>query len=494
MPGEIAELEKSLKDLPRVGTLVKDRGYRQVWRFETAGKPYFVKFYPRAGFFLKRIFRGNPAMREFSRLIALQKANVPSPRAIAVLSGFRVNSQLGDAVIIQGIEPAVQLDHYLAEFDLRGDPVPDRRKLAEKIRHLVHQLALARLGHSDLHTGNFLLKDNELFLLDGYAVRPGGLRKSDLLLLGHSTRRFATTGDLLRGWNELTSGGAMPANNPASRRLYRKFLERATRNNRYFGKLKDERGWQGHFVKEMKFPRRFSPASQMKFDREQWQQAWSDLKSRIDADQLEIIKRSRSGDVLGGEIIIDGRPIPVIVKRPRKKYWYRYLNSFGRPSRAMRMWSKAWKLYIRNIAAEFPLLVMEKRTLGYVTDSIIVFEKSRGSTLSTMDLNSLEPGDRDTMFRRLGRSLRKIEKLGFAHFDAKASNWIIQPDEKLGLVPILIDVDGVRHYSWRGEGLRRLLLSMREHSQYTPADSYSLCRGYTPWAKLVREGQEGPGG
>ena len=60
----IAELESTLKDLPRVGTLVKDRGYRQVWRFEVNGKPYYLKFYPRAGSFAKRIVRGNPAMRE----------------------------------------------------------------------------------------------------------------------------------------------------------------------------------------------------------------------------------------------------------------------------------------------------------------------------------------------------------------------------------------------------------------------------------------------
>src|SRR5437763_9155291 len=94
----IAELESTLKDLPRLGTLVKDRGYRQVWRFEVGGKPYYLKFYPRDGFFLKRIVRGNPAMREFTRLVAMQKASVPAPRAIAVLSGFRVDDQLGDAV------------------------------------------------------------------------------------------------------------------------------------------------------------------------------------------------------------------------------------------------------------------------------------------------------------------------------------------------------------------------------------------------------------
>jgi tRNA A-37 threonylcarbamoyl transferase component Bud32 len=481
-----AELENALKDLPAIGTLVKDRGYRQVWRFQAGGKAYFLKFYPRAGSAWKRLIRGNPGMREFSRLVMLQKANIPSPRAVAVLSGFRLKNQLGDAVIIDAIEPAVQLDHYLSDLELRGEAIPNHRELVQKVIDLVHQLSQAKLGHSDLHLGNFLLSGERIFLLDGYAVRTSGLQVKDILLLGHSARRFATTGDLLRGWNNLTTGGAMPMRNSASPRFYRKFLERTTRNNHYFGKMNDG-GWSGHFVKQMKFSRRFSIASRMMFDQPQWQEAWRDLLARIDADQLDIIKRSRSGDVLSGEMVLGGRPISVIVKRPKKKFWYRHLNSIGRAGRARRSWTKAWKLYIRGIHAEFPLLLMEKSTLGYVTDSIIVFEQMRGETLAKIDLDALQKPQREMMFHRVGRTLRKLEANGFAHFDAKATNWIIQPDEKSGAVPILIDVDGVRHYSWRGAGIERLLRSMRDHPQYTPADSLAMCLGYAPRAKLRQE-------
>ena len=76
-------LENFLRDLPRNGTRIKDRGYRQVWRFEFEGKGYYLKFYPRRGMRLKRIFRGSAALREFVRLQALQRAGVPAPRAIA---------------------------------------------------------------------------------------------------------------------------------------------------------------------------------------------------------------------------------------------------------------------------------------------------------------------------------------------------------------------------------------------------------------------------
>ena len=76
----VAGLEQILRDLPRVGTRVKDSGYRQVWRFEHANRAYYLKFYLRHGFRdrVRRIFRGSPAMAEFLRLQKLQTAKIPS--------------------------------------------------------------------------------------------------------------------------------------------------------------------------------------------------------------------------------------------------------------------------------------------------------------------------------------------------------------------------------------------------------------------------------
>jgi hypothetical protein len=35
--------------------------------------------------------------------------------------------------------------------------------------------------------------------------------------------------------------------------------------------------------------------------------------------------------------------------------------------------------------------------------------------------------------------------------------------------------------------MERLLRAMRDHPQYTPADSLSLCLGYAPFGQLTRE-------
>jgi tRNA A-37 threonylcarbamoyl transferase component Bud32 len=480
------QFETSLRNLHQTGTLIKDRPYRQIWRFEHGGKPYYLKFYPRAGAGLKRLVRGNPAMREFLRLQWLQKAGIPSPRAVAMLSGFRIEDRLGDAVIMEAIEPAVPLDRYLNDAQLEGRGVPEHRELSRQVRELVAKLGRAKLGHDDLHLGNFLLKDGKLHLLDAYAVHTGGLRMSDVLLLGHSVNRYASVSDLRRGWDALGyADEALPRRNPISFKQWRKFISKTRGDNAYFGTFR-EGDWTGTFFKHSKFPRRWAPASRLDATEAQWRDAWRDLWTRIDADQLTIIKRSASGDVLEATIALGGRPLNVIVKRPRPKYWHRYLTQLGRGPRPRRAWRKAWRVIARDIPTAWPLLLMERRKLGYVTDALIVFEHVGGTLLTKLDLDAMDDPSRDTLFRRLGRTLRRLEDSGLAQADAKSPNWMIVDDPQLGPVPVVIDVDGVRQ-SWRTldptATIQRLLRSMNNHPQYTQADSLALCQGYAPYAR-----------
>ncbi|HEX4794752.1 MAG TPA: lipopolysaccharide kinase InaA family protein [Humisphaera sp.] len=490
-----AGLEQALRDLPGIGTLIKDRGYRQVWRFDFAGRAYYLKFYRRGGYRdrFRRLFRGSPAMTEFTKLQGLQKAAIPSPRAVAVMLGFRLRNEIGDAVIIEAIEPAIQLDHYCHELELRGEPIPDHLQLATKIRELVQQLAKAGFGHDDLHLGNLLLREDKLYLLDGYAVDLRGLKLRHLYQLAHSVGRFATRTDLLRGWRQIGPGGKMPVNNPVTRELADGFVgSRITGENRYFGRIRID-GWQGAYFKHQKYPRRWSVASQLQVEQADWEKILPDLLRQIEQDQLKVIKRSKSGDVLTTMIELGGRSLDVVIKRPRKRYWYRYFNEIGRGSRARRAWIKAWRLLLRNLPTALPLIFLERRSLGYVTDSLIIFERVPGPTLSRVDLASLATDQRDMLLRRAGRILRTIEREGFAHFDAKASNWIVRDDPMLGPSPILIDVDGIRRRRWLMLGIHRLLKSMRDNKHYTPADSYSLCKGYAPTAPLALEPPGGEG-
>jgi tRNA A-37 threonylcarbamoyl transferase component Bud32 len=139
------------------------------------------------------------------------------------------------------------------------------------------------------------------------------------------------------------------------------------------------------------------------------------------------------------------------------------------------------------------MLLMEKRTAGYVTDAIIVFERVPGKTLFHAELDAISPADRDTIFRRAGRVLRALDAQGFSHLDAKSTNFILREDEKLGPTPVLVDMDGIRKTNWHvGAGIERLLRAMKRHAQYTVADSLALCQGYAPYSKTPQEKQATP--
>lgn len=480
-------IEKALRDLPRVGRLVKDRPYRQIWRLEIGGRGYYLKFYPCDSGRLKRMFLGSPALREFTRLQKLQKAGVPAPRVISALSGFRINESIGDAVLMDAIEPGVTLDRHFNELELAGRADPQRREIAKQILEIIQRLAKARLGHSDLHLGNFLLSNGKVYLLDGYAVRTRGMRVSDLLGLGNSVRRYATKTELLRTWVELGGDRLPSAENRTARGYWAKEMSRIYDNNAYIGRLRGGE-WKGYFFKKRKYPAPWSLVSRLEITEADWQEQWPRLLGQIQSQQLRTIKDTASGQVLAGEIVLAGVPVKVIVKRARKKYLRRYFDEIGRGSRSRRAWRKAWQLVVRDIPTAWPILMMQRRVLGYVVDQLVVFEQILGKPLPKVPLNQWPREKRDLLFRRTGSLLRRLEMMGLYHWDAKASNFLVMDDPVRGPTPILVDVDGIRRFRGRSSSIHRLLKSLRrDQKEYNPADSLELCRGYAPGARIERE-------
>ena len=143
------------------------------------------------------------------------------------------------------------------------------------------------------------------------------------------------------------------------------------------------------FLQTLQFPAAMGAISGARCDKNRLDE-WPHLLARLQADQFEIIKRSSSGDVLAGDIVLAGRPVSVVIKRTTRRKWYRYFTEIGRGGRARRAWKKAWSLGSRRIPTAWPLLVMKCRTLGYVTDSVIVTERVRGPLLAEIKLDELE--------------------------------------------------------------------------------------------------------
>lgn len=491
-----AALEQALRDFDRVATLLRDEKDRQVWQFDFSGRPYLFYFYPRSKGIL-RPARVGPALMEFLRLQAMQRAEVASPRAVAQMSGFRIRGVLGDVLITELIPNLIPLDQYLEQRWLDGTPVLQHRSIVEQIAQIVTGIGSAKFGHRSLTLDRFSIDptNRKVYLQDVRGLRRGGLLVDHLLVLAHDASRFASRADLLRGWNGINPDFYPPRKNRLSPKLWRRFISRARQVNEDFGRIQSG-DWSGFFPRRPLRPVPWASASELTISNADWETAWPKLLVQIQAGELPQIKADPSGEVWSGEITLAGKAIPIIIKHPRRKYWYRYLIDLFRPARAERMWIKAWTLISRNLPCEYPMLLIQQKTLGYATDGYIVFQRVPGERLDQINLDSLQPARREMLFRRAGRILRSLEQTGLVHYDSKSTNWIVYQDDAHGAIPVMIDVDGIRslNYWLQLWGIHRLLRAMKQHPQYTPSDSLAICLGFAPYTPIQMEEPQPAGG
>jgi hypothetical protein len=479
----LENLELTLSQLTDIGTPVKLRPYREIWRFEHNGRAMYLKWYPRDRARLKRLVRGDPALREYQRLQHLQHKSIPAPRAVALLSGLLLHGRKGDGVLTWELPGGIQLDHHIHSFRAQGSPIPQRAGLARDVLALIKQLAVARLGHSDLHLGNILHTPQGLHLLDAYSLRYGPLSVADLEVLALSASA-ATRTDLLRAWKLLGPPNTPlpPVTTPAAKRLWRKTAQRMSADNAYCMRLQIA-GYEGLAFRSWKFPVRHSPASALDITPEDWKSELPRLLTQLDADTLYPLKRSRSADVLTGTLVLAGVPLDVVIKRYFRRPAYRHLTELPRGGRAIRAWRKSWMLIARNLPTAWPLAVFQRKRFGVLLDQFFISQLVPGRQLDNLEL--VGP-DRELALRRTGAILRRIDDTGIVHFDTKASNFIVRADPVTGPQPVLVDVDGIRSYRWRGEGLTRTLRSMADHCPtFTPDDDLHLRLGYNPFLRTT---------
>lgn len=478
------DLEQALRNFDRIATLVRDRPRRKVWKFEFHERGYFLHFYPRISA-LKRLFRPGSALTEFFNFQAMQKADIASPRAVAHLSGFRIGNVLGDALIVEAIEDAKTLEDHLQHDHLTG---PQRRALLDQVVKIVNGIGRLKLGHRDLRLQSFLVSDSKVYFHDSSRLHGHGMQLNDILRFSHDAARLATRGELIRGWRGIEPDDPPPRRNAMSPKIWARLIRDSLGENEDFGKLLIG-DWFGHFPRSARFARPWSIASRMEVTAKDWEAAWPMLLAQLESGQLETIKRDPSGEVLAGEVVLGGKPISVIVKRPRQKIAWRAILDCFRPSRGTRMWTRTWMAIARDLPSEWPMLLMQRRTLGHPVDSVLVFERVPGPRLDRIDLESLSATQREALFYRAGRILRLLEQSGLVHYDPKSTNWIVYDDESKGPSPIMLDCYGIRNLNFflMGWGTRRLLRAMRNHKQYTPADSLAICRGFSPRADLFEQ-------
>lgn len=449
----------------------------EVWRFEIDETAYDLHYWEEDNTAVRKYLGGAQAAREFAQLQALQKLGIPAPRVIANLKGFRIGQRKGDACILVHDPSVVSLSEVLRSRQGQFE----RLRLDALLIALLERLHGARLCPVPLTIDRFGLRAGEVILQDGAGEFSGLVTGQRLRELDRSTRLATTASQRLRFWNHFSD--EKPPR--GSRRDANDLVRHARRGTGPFDRIAID-GWTGIYLRHSPLVLPWSAAAGIDFDADSWR---STLSGLIERASENAIKSDPAGEVGGATISLAGRTLELIVKRPGFKPGLQGRLRRFRQSRALRTWSKTWRLLGLGIPCELPLLVLERRSALRLLDQVILFERVPGDTFAKADLDDMSDPVRADALRSCGRLLQRIESFHFTHTDAKNTNWIAWRTPSGRVQPVLIDLDGVRFYPWRGKGLERFVRAMKTHSQIRKDDLLAIQSGYAgPRARYAGTG------
>lgn len=400
---------------------------------------------------LAKLFVGARCARhwqqEIAGLAALRLAALPTPEVFAAtaLAGG------GYALLTAFLEPAESLAESWERLSRRSPDAADALALLAPAVAMLGRLHAAGLVHDDLHLGNFLRHDGQLFVIDGDAVRvvsrgvrlPWAAASSNLavLLAQLPPDRDGLLPTLLAAYG---AGSGQHAPDVAALRApiekvrawrLRDFLAKSVRDCSLFAV---ERSGS-----------RFSTVL------------------RGQADVLAPLLASPDSAISAGEVLKDGGTSTVarvvvnqralLIKRYNLKNLRHALGRLWRPSRAWHSWRAAHLLRFFAIPTPAPLALIEERFGPLRRRAWLISEYCHGENLLRhLSADCEPPGDEARALLALFASLRQQR---ISHGDLKATNLLWDGEHVQ-----LIDLDAVAQHrsaasyarAWRRDRARLL--------------------------------------
>ncbi|MCB1648960.1 MAG: hypothetical protein H7A05_07930 [Pseudomonadales bacterium] len=367
--------------------------------------------------------------REVQGITAMQSVGM----ATATLLGHgELRDGHGGFVLLRYIEGGKNLSQCWQQAS-----ADDREAMLRRVLALIADCHERGLLQKDIHLNNFMLREEEIFLLDAgeleqFSQQPEGvdgvnsLRNLALFLAQFPVSNDERVPALYEEYRRQRPGLGLSEDIAVFRALLRK--KRSLRLRTVLKKLYREtsanafrRDWNHYIVYERALES-------------------ADLQRFLQApdryiDEGVLIKGGRTATV--AKVMIDGKPY-VLKRYNIKSFWHRIRRLF-QPSRAWVCWRNAHMLEMLGIATPKPLLMMEWRFGSLRREAYFLCEYVEGEDalhlLEKAPINSPAWSQALEQFKALFRVLRDY---GIVHGDMKATNFLLTDR---GLT--VLDLDGM---------------------------------------------------
>ena len=384
---------------------------------------------------LAKLFVATGAERHWQRecvgIQALQRAGLATPALLA--SGELPGG--GYYLLTQYLPDARSLQQLWDQLDDRQPDSSAAEAILRRALALIGRMHQQGLQQSDLHLGNFLQDNGELYVIDGDAIEvsePGRLlpEKTRIDNLGlffaqlppEWDRRIAhlMTDYMTSSAAQVDSAKVGVATAQRRQKRLQQFLDKTLRDCSQFAVTRT--------------PGRFTSVLRSE------QELLAPLLANPDSafNDQPLLKDGGSSTVT--RVALGGREL--VVKRYNIKSAGHWLKRFWRPSRAWHSWLAGWRLVFLGIATPKPLAMIERRIGPWRSQAWLITEYCPGEDL----LRHLgEEGDRvpqGVEAEQLLSPFRQLHAAQISHGDFKATNLLWHQNQV-----VLIDLDAMQVHS-----------------------------------------------
>ena len=367
--------------------------------------------------------------REVSGIKALLKAGIPTPDLLFIGK----TKDKGVAVLLfKYIYPSIEL----GELWNTTKNAKAKRNLICKLMVILAKMHQAGIKHLDLHLNNFLIKNDEIYTIDGTSIKWD--KKSRSLKLRDRINNLA----LLFAQFTLPDYFIVCD-------LYAEYLKASG--------LKDSKGMFGKLQLRIKRWRRWRIRNYIKLNSREYSElvclksfarfmlckrdyytpamtAFMDNPDKIINDPKSLfLKRGNSSTVI--KIKIDEHDL--VVKRYNIKNFRHRMRRFLRPSRATHSWESAHLLLMLGIATPMPVAMLERRFGYFRGRAYFVYEYVDGPDAIDF-FNDGDLHQKLDVAKRISDIFKNLAIAKISHHDMKGTNIIINQEH-----PVLVDLDAM---------------------------------------------------